>query len=272
MQSEIHISEATTLLKSLETGSVKLLISDPPYGIGYHSNHYKDKNPHAPIAHDWNFQVGPFLDEVGRVLSDGGAMYLFCRYDVLPLWMPSIPPAEMKEKTIIAWVKDNWSAGDLEGSFGNQYESIIFATKGRHLLRGKRWPNVWEFPRVPAKSLLHPAQKPTALLKRAIESSSDPGDIVVDPFCGSGSTGEAANQTGRGFLMCDIDNKMVRMAKIRLKMSVEQEDEIRPPAALEFAPESAESWGLHPEDMKTLYDEITGNIEHNGKQLTFLNT
>lgn len=143
MENDIIQSDAVAFLHSMREGSVKLLIADPPYGIGYHSNHYKGRNPHAPISQDWDFQIGEFLKVVGQVLSDSGAMYLFCRYDVTPRWLPFVASSGLKLKTVIVWVKDNWSAGDLEGSFGNKYEQLLFLTKGRHKIRGKRWSNVW---------------------------------------------------------------------------------------------------------------------------------
>ena len=260
----IVCEEAVTLLGDMGEGGVPLIVTDPPYGIGYHSNHYKGKNPHAPIAHDWNFQIGDFLRAAERVLVDGGAMYLFSRWDVYPLWYPHIEVSGLKLKTVIVWKKNNWSAGDLQGCFGNQYEQILFLVKGRHLLRGYRWPNVWEFDRIPAGDLLHPAQKPVALLQRAIESSSDEGDTVLDPFAGSGSTGVAARQAGRGFLCADVDPRMVRLMRERILgvQSSTANEEPRTPDADFAYPDPAE-WGVHPEDLS----HIKEYLAHNAAQL-----
>lgn len=209
----VVVSDSVALLR--RSTDVPLIIADPPYGIGYHSNHYVGRNPHAPIHGDWNFRPRPFFDAVAASLRTGGCLYLFLRWDVLDLWKPQIM-APLKAKNCIVWVKDNWSAGDLTGTFGNQWEAILQVTKGRHVLRGKRWPNVWPFARVPARRLLNPTQKPVDLVQRMIESSSDPGDLVVDPFCGSGTTGEAAHQTGRRFLLGDIDAREVQTARKRI--------------------------------------------------------
>lgn len=259
-QDAIVMSDAVQLLQRLPDGSLPLIVTDPPYGIGYHSNHYKGRNPHAPVAGDWNFSIGRFLGECARVLSDGGALYLFCRWDVQPLWLPYVQGTGLKLKTVIAWVKDNWSAGDLDGCFGNQWESILFITKERHKLRGKRWPNVWTFPRVPSKQLLHPTQKPVALLKRAIESSSDPGDLVCDPFGGSGSTGEAATFAKRHYLLGDVDPRMIAVMQGRLghPVSVSSGTETEAPDMTWEAPDPAE-WGIHPEDTLAILAEITKN-------------
>jgi len=253
----IH-GDCLEVMRTLANESIPLIIADPPYGIGYHSNYYKNGNPHAPVTHDWNFQIGGFLQQCARVLKDGGALYLFCRWDVSPLWIPYIQASGLKLKTIIAWVKDNWSAGDLTGSFGNQYEQILFITKGRHLLRGKRWSNVWNFPRVPATHMLHPTQKPVELLERAIRASSDVSDTVLDCFCGSGSTGEACVQNNRPYLLCDIDKRMVAITRKRLGLPVDEDGN---ESVTLLAPElpMPEEWGMHPDDVADLAARLREN-------------
>ena len=256
------------------SSSVRLVVTDPPYGVGYHSNHYKDRNPHAPITNDWNFQIGQFFQECSRVLVDGGAAYVFCRWDVYPIWAPYIAPAKLKLKTAIVWLKDNWSAGDLRGSFGNQYELILFLAKGRHEIRGKRWPNVWSFPRVSHTKLLHPAQKPVELLERAILASSDAGDVVADPMCGSGSTGEACRLTNRQFLLADCDPAAVSIAANRLGLSVPDAMESRvsdAPQSLAMDEASWAMYGVHPEDISTLVRHMAAT-EQPDRQLPLFQT
>lgn len=212
---EVRPVSAIDLLASLPADTVPFIFTDPPYGIGYHSNHYKGKNPHSPLANDWNFSPAALFNEAARVLCDGGVMYLCCRWDVYPLWAPAIV-RPLILKTAIVWLKNNHSAGDLTGSFGNKYELILFIVKGRHQLRGQRWTNVWEFPRVSHTVMLHPTQKPEGLVRRAIEASTDLSDLVVDPFVGSGTTAVAAASCGRPFLVGDIDPAMIHMTRRRL--------------------------------------------------------
>lgn len=260
-EGEVKHAEAMALLATLEDGSVPLIVADPPYGIGYHSNRHKGKNPHAPVARDWNFQIGGFLRECGRVLQDGGALYLFTRWDVYPLWAPEVEPAGLKLKNCIAWKKNVHSSGDLTGNFGNQREEIMFCTKGRHLRRGHRWSNVWDFDRVPPSLAVHPTQKPTDLVRRIVEAGSDPGDLVVDPFCGSGTTALAAREAGRRFLVCDVDPAMVRLTRHRLGWDVEEEDEGEP-LTLRYSIEhpDPEAWGIHPEDVAELCEALRSNV------------
>jgi site-specific DNA-methyltransferase (adenine-specific) len=278
--SEIRIvqSEACKLMRSIPEDSVQVVIADPPYGIAYHSNYYVGKNPHAPVARDWNFQIGEFLNVAGRALRVGGVLYLFTRWDVYPLWASSVmPPLDLKN--VIVWKKDNWSAGDLAGDFGNQYELLMMLTKGKHVRRGHRWSNVWEFARVPAKKMLHPTQKPVELVRRAIEASSDIGDLVVDPFSGSGTTGEAARSCERQALIADLDPTMVRLSCSRLGLVVPDGVEECPTSELPSCPifgvqqPDLSLWGLHPEDLvdfrtkwsSTMLVRVTHTIDSTGE-------
>lgn len=256
---EVRHQEATALLASLGTESVPMIFADPPYGIGYHSNHYKGKNPHAPVANDWDFSVDGFMSEAARTLSDGGALYLCCRWDVWPEWIAALPKP-LKLKTVIAWVKDNWSAGDLNGTFGNQWESVLFIVKGRHLLRGKRWPNVWEFPRVAHRQMLHPTQKPLGLVERAIRASTDEGDTVVDPFSGSGTTALAARNTGRRYLVGDIDAQMVSLTRQRLGLEVPA-DKTNPvkSAPIDYSEQITHQFGAPADELALIAALLTEN-------------
>lgn len=251
---ETRLQDARALLASLADDSLPLLVTDPPYGISYQSNHRKEGKS-APIAADWEFQIHPFFHELSRVLQPGGAAYVFTRWDVYPDWARAVPSG-LEIKNFIIWNKNNHSAGDLSGNFGFKYEGLMFLVKGRHRLRGSRWPNVWDFPRVSATHQIHPAEKPVALLQRAIEASSDPGDLVVDPFCGSGSTGEAALLSGRRSLLGEIDKRVLRAARKRLGLT-EDPNLLDPPTSnpptdrdMEVCLDVLE--GLHPEDLLVL--------------------
>lgn len=213
---QVRRQDALALLRSLPDRSVPLVLTDPPYGISYQSN-YRKGGKTAPIASDWSFEPAVFMEEIDRVLVDGGAAYVFTRWDVYPDWFRAVPKS-LSVRNLIVWMKNNWSAGDLTGNFGAMWEGMMFFTKGRHQIRGHRHPNVWDFPRVSTKVQRHPAEKPIALLQRAIGASTDPGDLVVDPFCGSGSTAEAASLLGRRAIVGDTDPRWLREVLDRLGM------------------------------------------------------
>jgi site-specific DNA-methyltransferase (adenine-specific) len=267
MPIEVYLSDAIALLKTLPPKSVHVIATDPPYGIAYHSNHYKGKNPHTPVMNDWNFEPDLFFQVAADVLQDGGAMYIFTRWDMFPIWAGLLPPSLILKNAIV-WAKDNWSAGDLDGDFGYQYEIIMFIVKGRHLRVGHRFSNVWTVPRIPFKKLLHPTEKPVELFDRILNFSVRDGDLVVDPFCGSGPLGVAVkkrnaidmvlgkiDQGSIRVVLGDIDPKMIRITCNRLDLplptNLPQEALVRLPPCPVFRMSIPDPhlWGIHPEDL-----------------------
>ena len=105
--------------------------------------------------------------------------------------------------------------GDLKGSFAPRYEAIIFATKGRYELPGKRPDDLIACAKVGNQSLTHPNEKPVALLEQLIEATTIPGALILDPFAGSGSTLAAAAKTGRQYIGIEIDEQYSKLAAAR---------------------------------------------------------
>jgi site-specific DNA-methyltransferase (adenine-specific) len=225
-------------MAGLPDESVDLIVTDPPYGIEYDT-------PAAgiTIAADWNFQITPFFNEAARILKPGSAMYVCSRWDVYPVWLQFLP-RELALQNVIVWDKKGGSLGDLTGNFGYAYEVILFIVKGRHRLRSKRYRNVWTFSGVHHSQRIHPTEKPVALFERMVESSSDEGGLVLDPFAGSGVLGAACKNLGRNALLCDMDPTWIRAMEIRLGLVAETmgpDDSVR----INEDPLS----GLHPEDL-----------------------
>jgi len=115
----------------------------------------------------------------------------------------------------MAWIKNNWGVGDLEGAYGEKYELILFAHNGsRHSGRDKA--QALHFDRVGTNQLRHPTQKPVALLEYLISTLSQHGATVLDPFMGSGSTCVAARRAGRRYIGIEIDRQWYELALQRL--------------------------------------------------------
>lgn len=187
--------------------SIDAIITDPPYNINYHSTYYKRGNPFDKIVGDTTFSYISFIEWYYNKLRDASAMFIFCSYKNLPV--------DDKIKNMIIWVKNDWSAGDLKGDFGNQYECILFLPKPDFILHSKRYSNVWQYDRVKPK--YHPTEKPLDLMKRLIEVSTDENDLILDPFCGSGTTCLAAKIMKRRYTGIEIDKKYCKIARSRLK-------------------------------------------------------
>jgi DNA modification methylase len=92
----------------------------------------------------------------------------------------------------------------------------MFAHKGRRPLTGGRRSNVFQVPKIPPGALVHPTQKPAGVIRPLIQKSSRPGDIVLDPFAGSGTTGVVASEEGRRYVLIEQDPKYVAVAQARL--------------------------------------------------------
>ena len=193
-------------------------------------------------------------------------MYWSCRWNSFAYVWPRIQEAGFTIKTLIVWDKMNHSAGDLEGCFGNRWEGFIFAVKGRHLLRGKRYSNVWRIPRLSHTKMLHPAQRPVELIERMILASSDEGDRVLDPFGGSGTTGQAAWNKGRKFTLIEMEPSTCLVARRRLNFPIdpgELQQRWKESVKLRWNWDRPEDWGVAPEDVA----ELVAHIRNSRKEL-----
>ena len=189
---ELYLGDCREVLPTW--GKVDAVVTDPPYGIAYQTNHRTASDKPDILQNDQEAPLWCVLP-CSKLINQGGAMYLCTRFDVSPLWMNEITNSGLALKTPIVWDKDNWTAGDLDGDYGNQIELMLFAHQGRHKLRDGRGGNLWRIPRPVAGD--HPTPKPVGLMAKAIINSSDLLQLILDPFMGSGTTGVAAVETHR---------------------------------------------------------------------------
>ena len=192
------------------------VVTDPPYGQAYLSNHYGPSRsaPNPMGALEGDKKASPeTLDLWLALLDEGSAAYVCSCWEQCETWRSHIAKTLTVKNTIV-WHKNNWSAGDLDGAYGFMYELVIFAVSGRHRLNGRRLPDVWEFARCPPA--LHPTQKPVELFAQCIEKSTRAGDLVADPFLGSGTTAVACQQLGRKCRGVEIEPKYCAVTLERL--------------------------------------------------------
>ena len=204
-------------MKKMDDESVDLIVTDPPYLMNYKTNHRKDKNHRfcKTIQNDDNEQlIKDFIAESHRVLKDDSAVYIFCNSNKIDFFKQEVEKY-FKIKNIIVWIKNNWTAGDLQAAYGKQYEFIIYANKGRKKFNGKRITDVWFFDRVSGKEQLHQNQKPTELIELCVEKSSNENDLVLDPFMGSGTTAVASRNLNRDFIGFELESEFCDMCNER---------------------------------------------------------
>ena len=157
------------------------------------------------------------IKEMYRVLKNDSAAYVFSSPKKIDYFIRYCREAGFVIKNSIIWVKNNWSAGDLKAAYGGQYEMVLLLNKGRRCINGNRLSDVWFFNRVPFQRQHHQNEKPVALLEQCIIKHSGNGDIVLDPFMGSGSTGIACIHTGRKFIGIEKDADYFEIARKRVK-------------------------------------------------------
>ena len=189
-----------------------MVLTDPPYGMNFQSDHRKTK--YEKIKGDSNLDwLDDFVNEIYRVSKPNTAHYVFCSFHHIDKFKQSIEK-KFKVKNVLTWVKNNTSMGDLKGDFAPKTEFIIFFHKGRKLINGKRDPNVLEFKKT--RNELHPTQKPVDMIEYMIGKFSDEGDLILDPFMGSGTTGIACLNTNRIFIGMELDETYFNIAKERI--------------------------------------------------------
>lgn len=205
------------ILDALPWHSVDLVVTDPPYGISYKTNYRVVSNTPDVISNDFNLDsMEQIIQLVSSKLELSGAVYCFCSPVNIDDVLASFKRSTLQVKNLLIWDKTNWGAGDLYGSYGSSYEMIVFAVKGQHTLK-RRGADIFRVPRVSVKRRLHQNQKPVKLLRRLIKNSTDAGALVIDPFMGSASTGEACLRTGRRFWGCELDPKFYQTAVNRIQ-------------------------------------------------------
>ncbi|MBM3966611.1 MAG: site-specific DNA-methyltransferase [Planctomycetes bacterium] len=179
-----------------------LVITDPPYGMNFQSKYRAKK--HKRIANDDSLPLSLIWLSIAKA---NAAAYVFCRWDNLAA-MP-------KPKSVVAWVKNNWSMGDLQHEHGRQWEACCFYAKDGHEFV-KRIPDVIHADRT--ENALHPTEKPVHLINQLI--AANVAETILDPFAGSGTTLLAAKLCGKRAVGIEIDEKYCESAANRLSQGV----------------------------------------------------
>ena len=214
---KIFNGDCIKVMRDIPSESIDLIVTDPPYLISYKTNHRKDKDHEfsSEIANDSNPQlIVDYIEQCERIMKNDTAMYMFCSADKVDFFKQEIEK-KFKIKNMIIWVKNNWTAGDLQGSFGRQYEIAFLVNKGRKKINGKRLTDVWNFNRVVGNSQVHQNQKPLDLIKQCIVKHSDEGDLIFDGFGGSGTTAFASLELNRDYCIVEYEEKYCKIISQR---------------------------------------------------------
>jgi site-specific DNA-methyltransferase (adenine-specific) len=190
-----------------------LLLTDPPYGMDFQSNRRTATPKRERIANDVKEDafrlLADVLEKAHPLMAADAVCLIFTGWRYEPEFRQIITAAGFTIKGSLIWGKNNHGAGDLEGTFAPQHERIIHAVKGNPKLQ-TRAPDLL-FGKE-AGSSGHPMEKPRDLLRQLIVVTTAPGDVVVDPFFGSGNTVVEAMSLGRDFFGIELDEEWHRTA------------------------------------------------------------
>jgi site-specific DNA-methyltransferase (adenine-specific) len=216
---ELAAMDAVSWLRGQPTESVDLLVTDPAYeslekhrAIGTTTRLKHSKSS----SNDWfrvfpNERFGELFTEVFRVLKRDTHFYLFCDAETMFVAKPEAERVGFKFWKPLVWDKRTIGMGY---HYRARYELILFFEKGKRRLNDLGVADIIVEPRIHRG---YPAEKPVKVSEVLINQSSQPGDVVADPFMGSGSIGVAAVKLQRRFIGTDLNPAAVRLSADRLK-------------------------------------------------------
>jgi len=253
-KAKLMLGDCVELMNSLPAASVDMIFADPPYNLsndGYSVHAGKrvsvnkgdwDKSKGVEADFDFHFR---WIEACRRVLKENGTIWISGTYHSIYACGYALNLQGFRVLNDIAWYKPNAAPNLGRRMFTASHETIVWASKSKtakHTFNynemreghfpsdvlkneGKQMRSVWSIitPKAWEKRHgKHPTQKPEALLNRVILSSTSKKDVVLDPFCGSGTTGVVALRHGRRFIGMDLSADYLNTFAIpRLRDEVE---------------------------------------------------
>ncbi|MCY4575995.1 MAG: site-specific DNA-methyltransferase [Chloroflexi bacterium] len=241
--SALYWGDALDLLKTIPSDSIDCIWTDPPYllsndgitcvggrMVSVNKGEW-DRSQGLDTDHEFNLA---WTGEAYRVLKPTGTIWISGTLHVYPsvgmalwqngfrllndiVWEKTNPPPNLGRRTfthsteVVLWAS--------KAEKGSKYKYVFNYADMRAENGGKQMQTVWKFGaagRAEKRHGKHPTQKPLALIDRCLRASTNSGDVVLDPFAGSGSTGVAAIQLGRAFIGIESVEEYVEMAARRL--------------------------------------------------------
>jgi DNA modification methylase len=235
----IYLGDCLDLLQHIDSESVDLVFADPPFNIGYVYNSYKDNKPYE----EYNEWSNKWIKECARVLKPNGSMYVAIGDEYSAEINIILKKSGMNFRNWIVWY---YTFGqNCRKKFSRTHTHIHYFTKNskdftfnvddirvpsarqlkyndkRANSKGKVPDDTWQMSRVcgtfKERVKSHPCQMPEEVLERIIKASTNPGDLVLDPFCGSGTTCAVAKRLDRHYISFELDKVYFEESLERLR-------------------------------------------------------
>ena len=223
------LGDSSEQIKNIADRSIDLILTDPPYNLGRYStgnikmSWRKDFNNDVAKWDTTIFNPAEWLDEFKRILKPTSTIFAFTSYNLIGQWHQVFDPV-FDTFQFIVWHKTNPPPKLRRAGFLNSCELIVCVWNKGHtwnFTKQKDMHNFIESPicmgRERLKHPVHPTQKPIKVLSRLVKLATNPGDLVLDPFMGVGSSGVAALQLDRRFTGIEIDPVYFRAAEKRIE-------------------------------------------------------
>ncbi|MEG6508770.1 site-specific DNA-methyltransferase [Methyloligella sp. 2.7D] len=243
---EIILGDCIAELAALPDKSIDLIFADPPYNLQLSTELLRPNNSRVDgVDDEWDkFEsfatydrfTREWLAECRRVLKDDGALWVIGSYHNIFRVGASLQDLGFWILNDVIWRKTNPMPNFRGRRFTNAHETLIWASKSqksryrfnyealKSLNEDLQMRSDWLFPicsgaerlKVEDGKKAHPTQKPLALIERIILATSHEGDVVLDPFSGSGTTAAAAKRLGRSFIGIERDEEYAKIARQRV--------------------------------------------------------
>lgn len=234
------------VMNSLPEGSVDLIFADPPYNLQLKGDLHRPDNSKVDAVDDHWDQFNSFaaydsftrdwLKAARRLLKPDGAIWVIGSYHNIFRVGAALQDAGYWILNDVVWRKSNPMPNFRGKRFTNAHETMIWASKSegakytfnyealKSLNEGVQMRSDWVLPICNGGERLkdengdkaHPTQKPQSLLHRVIVGSTNPGDVVLDPFFGTGTTGAVAKMLGRDFIGIEREEAYRKVAQQRI--------------------------------------------------------
>ncbi len=236
----VYLADCLDLMRLMPPNSVGAVFADPPYRLSSGGVTVRSGEIVSVDKGAWDRSLGSFekdhafnelwIEGARRILKPGGALWVSGTHHIIFSLGFALQTSGFRVINAIAWQKPDPAPNAMHTSFTHSHETIIWAGKGRgHTFNYDliNSPNptaqvssVWRIPTVSKREKLHgrhPTQKPLRLVRRALLASTKEGDLVLDPFTGSGTTAVAAKELNRSFIGAEMEKEYAELAGRRIR-------------------------------------------------------
>lgn len=249
---QIRKTDCVVGLRKIHDSSVNLVFADPPYNLSHSKLENRKSNTGGAfykVSEKWDRFVesdyqsfsNVWIKESQRVLVEGGSIFVCASQHNLGTVLTSLEKNNLAVKNIIVWEKPNAMPNLTRRTLTHSVEFVVWAVKGKgwkfnfdelRKLNPERQKDgspkmlrdVWRLPVVQGAErlrnddgrALHPTQKPEELVTRCVVATTDIGDLVLDPFSGSGTTGVVCLEQNRRFIGFELEEKYIKASRVRI--------------------------------------------------------